>query len=107
LTDAVRLLDARTVLHYMATVIAPAMVIEMPGIGSQYSYTAEDAEGQWLDGAKSYRMTHPRDVPAKNFWSVVVCDTRTRSELQTQHPFPSLNRSRTAPKHGLVMDREK
>jgi hypothetical protein len=91
LANGARLLDARTVLHYMATIITPAMVIEMPGIGSQYAYTAEDGAGQWLDGAKTYRMTLPKDVPAKNFWSVVVYDTQTRSLLQTDDPFPSLN----------------
>jgi hypothetical protein len=77
--------------HYMATVITPAMVLEVPGIGSQYAYTAEDSEGRWLDGGTTYRIRLPRDIPAKNFWSGVVYDTQTRSLLRTTHPFPSLN----------------
>ncbi len=91
LVDGARLLDARTLLHYMATVITPAMVIEMPGIGSQYAYTAEDSDGLWLEGGKNYTLHLPKDIPAKTFWSVVVYDTQTRSELQTDNPFPSLN----------------
>lgn len=30
-------------------------------------------------------------MPAKDFWSVVVYDTQTRSMLQTDQPFPSLS----------------
>ena len=30
-------------------------------------------------------------MPAKNFWSVVVYDPQTRSELQTGQPYPSKN----------------
>ena len=37
-------------------------------------------------------LTLPPDVPAKNFWSVVVYDPQTRSELQTGfNPYPSKN----------------
>jgi len=33
-------------------------------------------------------------VPAKNFWSVVLYDPQTRSELQTPQPYPSKNDKR-------------
>ena len=33
-------------------------------------------------------------MPAKDFWSVVVYDPQTRSELQTSQPFPSKNNER-------------
>jgi hypothetical protein len=33
----------------------------------------------------------PANVPAKDFWSIVVYDPQTRSELQTSNPFPSKN----------------
>ena len=33
-------------------------------------------------------------MPAKDFWSVVVYDPQTRSELQTGQPFPSRNDKR-------------
>jgi hypothetical protein len=36
----------------------------------------------------------PAEIPAKYFWSVVVYDPQTRSELQTDQPFPSKNNER-------------
>jgi hypothetical protein len=53
--------------------------------------TEVDADGAWLDGAKQYRLRLPPDVPAKNFWSVAVYDTQTRSLVQTDDPYPSLS----------------
>ena len=47
-----------------------------------------------FDGGKTYKLTIPADVPAKDFWSLVVYDTQTRSELQTSNPFPSINNLR-------------
>ncbi|GAA4472469.1 DUF1254 domain-containing protein [Rhodococcus olei] len=85
-----RLLDARTRFHYFATVITPAMAHAQVGAGSAYAYTAEDAQGRILDGGKTYRLTLPPNPPAKNFWSVDVYDTQTRSLLQTDNPYPSL-----------------
>jgi hypothetical protein len=89
-----RNLDARTSFFYQATVNTPAMVRKMPGVGSQYAYTETDAGGSYLDGAKNYRVNIPADVPAKDFWSVVLYDPQTRSELQTSQPFPSKNNKR-------------
>ena len=34
--------------------------------------------------------------PAKDFWSIVVYDPQTRSELQTSQPYPSKNSRRDA-----------
>lgn len=90
LRDGARLLDARTLFHYVATVITPAMAHARPGAGSAYTYTAQDAEGRILDGGKHYRLVLPPDPPAKNFWSVDIYDTQTRSLLQTDNPYPSL-----------------
>ncbi|WP_433605141.1 DUF1254 domain-containing protein [Prescottella agglutinans] len=85
-----RLLDARTQFHYFATVITPAMAHAQVGAGSAYTYTAEDSQGRILDGGRTYRLTLPPNPPAKNFWSVDVYDTQTRSLLQTDNPYPSL-----------------
>ncbi len=86
-----RNLDARTTFFYMATVNTPAMAAKMIGIGSQYAWDSRDSSGAYLDGAKSYRLNIPAEVPAKNFWSVTAYDPQTRSELQTGQPFPSKN----------------
>ncbi|WP_305093038.1 DUF1254 domain-containing protein [Prescottella sp. R16] len=90
LHDRARLLDARTQFHYFATVITPAMAHAQVGAGSAYAYTAEDGQGTILDGGRTYRLTLPPNPPAKNFWSVDVYDTQTRSLLQTDNPYPSL-----------------
>ncbi len=61
------------------------------GQGSQYLWTYRDADGEYLDGAKNYRLHVPPDIPIKNFWSVVVYDALSRSELQNGQPFPSVS----------------
>ena len=89
-----RNLDARTVFFYIATVNTPAMVLKMVGAGSQYALAARDADGNYLDGSETYKLTLPADIPAKDFWSVVVYDPQTRSMLQTEQPYPSKNNQR-------------
>lgn len=90
-----RNLDARTLFFYMATVNTPAMVMKIPGVGSQYAWTAKDAQGEFLDGGRKYSLTLPADVPARNFWSVVAYDPQTRSMLVTDDPYPSVNSQTT------------
>ena len=86
--------DARTLFFYLATVNTPAMALKMVGIGSQYAGAMVDVHGEALDGARQYRLRLPAGVPAKDFWSVVVYDPQTRSELQTVQPYPSRNSER-------------
>jgi hypothetical protein len=89
-----RYLDARTLFFYVATVNTPAMALKMVGVGSQYAINAKDKDGNYLDGSKNYKLNIPANVPAKDFWSVVVYDPQTRSELQTGQPYPSKNNKR-------------
>ena len=91
-----RYLDARTMYFYIATVNTPAMVLKMVGLGSQYAGAMRDSQGDTFDGARTYKLNIPANVPAKDFWSLVVYDPQTRSELQTGNPFPSLNNQRNA-----------
>jgi hypothetical protein len=49
-----------------------------------YLSSTKDAEGKTLDGAKSYRLSLPKNVPAKDFWSLILYSTRTRSFLDTK-----------------------
>ncbi|SAL47679.1 putative lipoprotein [Caballeronia sordidicola] len=91
LNDGARNFDARTMFFYAATVDTPAMAVAMPGIGSQYAAANYDSAGRPFDGAKTYRLRVPANVPVKDFWSVVLYDTQTRSMLQTDQPFPSLS----------------
>ena len=87
-------LDARVQFMYNAIGITPAMAVAMPGIGSAYAGAFRDADGAYLDGSKTYKLTVPPTVPAKDFWSIVLYDSQTRSMLQTDQQFPSLNSER-------------
>jgi len=93
-------LDARTYYFYFGTGNSPAFVVKRVGFGSQYAIAEHDAAGQYLDGAKSYRMHLPPDIPAKNFWSLLVYDPQTRSMLQTDQQFPSTG----SQKKGLIIN---
>jgi len=86
--------DARTVFMYNAIAITPAMAVAMPGIGSQYAAAVRDSDGKYLDGSKTYKLMLPPNVPARDFWSIVLYDSQTRSMLQTDQQFPSLNSER-------------
>ena len=90
LRGGARLLDARTMFFYYATMTTPAMTIKQVGVGSQYAYTERDANGDYLDGSKNYALTLPPNPPAKDFWSLVLYDNQTRSMLQSTK-FPGLN----------------
>jgi hypothetical protein len=89
LGDDARLLDARTMFFYGYTGVTPAMALKMVGVGSQYAVAALDSESNYLDGSKNYKLTIPANPPAKNFWSMTVYDTQTRSMLQTDQQFPA------------------
>ena len=72
-----------------------AMVIAMPGRGSQYLFGLRDAEGDFLTGEHSYRVHLPANVPAANYWSVVLYDADTRALLDNGEPFPSVASNQT------------
>ncbi len=65
----------------------------MKSIGhlSQYALADRDNTGQYLDGSKSYKLHLPPNIPANNFWSLLVYDPQTRSMLQTDQRFSSIS----------------
>jgi hypothetical protein len=84
-------LEARTVFHFTADGITPAMAAQMPdGLGSRYQTTYKDRDGNYLDGNKVYKLNIPPKVPVAMFWSIVVYDPWTRCELKSKQ-FPSVN----------------
>jgi hypothetical protein len=83
LSGAQRLLNARDMFFYYATGITPAMAMAKAGSGSAYAGAFRDSKGNSLDGSKTYKITLPAPIPAKEFWSFVVYDNQTRSLLET------------------------
>lgn len=74
--------DERLHYTYGAIYTAPGLGVKKAGPGSQYVQAFKDKGGARLDGAMSYRMHIPKDVPAAAFWSVTLYDTATRSMVQ-------------------------
>jgi hypothetical protein len=89
--DGAPQIDARNNVYYMAAGNSPAMMAKNVGQGSQYLWTCRDADANFLDGAKTYRLRIQPNIPAGNFWSVLVYDSLSRSELQNGQPFPSVS----------------
>jgi hypothetical protein len=83
--------DRRAGFAYVAIGMSPAMVEKHIGAGSQYLWTPRDADGEFLDGARDYRLHIPANIPVKNFWSVVAYDADSRSILRNEQPFPSVS----------------
>jgi len=81
-------LDARTAFYYSAILDSPAMVMRLPDAGSQYLVGVLDSKGEPFDGAKTYKVTLPKDIPARAFWSFTLYDNQTRSMLQTPQKYP-------------------
>jgi len=83
-----RTLDSRAAFYYGYTLDSPGMIMRTPGIGSQYLMAFADGTGEPFDGAKTYKVTLPKDVPAAAFWSFTLYDNQTRSMLQTPQRYP-------------------
>jgi hypothetical protein len=89
--DGVLLVDRRAYVYYMALGNSPAMMEKNVGKGSYYLWTYKDAAGNSFDGAKNYKLHIPAKVPAKDFWSVLVYDSQSRSMLKNGEKFPSVS----------------
>ena len=83
-------LDAQIAFFHKAYSTSNAMVIKMVGKGAQYLLDLRDADGDFLMGENSYRLHMPPNVPAGNYWGVVVYDADTRGLLNNGQPFPSI-----------------
>ena len=83
-------LDARVLYYFNAGGVTPAMAATLAGKGSDYALAVLDAKQQPFDGAKTYKLHLPKDVPVNDFWAVTMYDTQTRSQLQTSQPFPTV-----------------
>jgi len=83
-----RTLDSRTAFYYAYTMDSPGMVMRIPDVGSQYLMGFVDAAGNPYDGARTYKVTLPKGIPARAFWSFTVYDNQSRSMLDTPQRYP-------------------
>ena len=89
--DGARLLNGYAGFFFYATGVTPAMDSRVVGEGSQYMAMFVDSNGNILNGRKSYKLHLPKNIPVRNFWSVIVYDNQTRSMMQTDQQFPSVS----------------
>ena len=110
-----RTLDSRTAFYYGYTLDSPGMIMNIPGVGSQYLMAFLDPAGDVFDGAKTYKVTLPKDIPAKAFWSLTrlrqpdPLDAANAAEIPARR-LPKLSLSsgdsgRGRLDHGLVQPR--
>jgi hypothetical protein len=84
-------IEPRMSFMYQAITTADAMVLEMIGKGSKYVGTYRDSDHNFLIGSNTYHLNIPANVPAENFWSIVVYDAETRSMIKNDsQPLPAI-----------------
>lgn len=84
-------IEPRMSFMYQAITTADAMVLELVGKGSKYVGTYRDSEDNFLIGSSTYHLNIPVNVPAENFWSIVVYDADTRSMIKNDlQPLPAI-----------------
>jgi hypothetical protein len=83
-----RTLDSRTAFYYGYTLDSPGMIMRIPDVGSQYLMGFVDSQGNPYEGEKTYKVTLPKGIPARAFWSFTLYDNQTRSMLDTPQRFP-------------------
>lgn len=49
-----------------------------------------DAHGNPLEGGKNYKFHLPPNIPASDFWSVIVYDNQTRLIIHSDQKWPSV-----------------
>lgn len=84
-------IDTRAAYFQVAYSSAPAMVNDTVGMGSKYPNTMYDADGDFLDGGKNYKLHLPPNIPAALYWAVTAYNPVDGTMPETSQPFPSRN----------------
>jgi hypothetical protein len=64
------------------------------GVGQFYSISIRDKDGEAFDGAKTYRLNVPPNVPVDQYWSVTAYDRQTHALIKN---MPRASRSSQIP----------
>jgi hypothetical protein len=92
-------LTVRSAFFQYAYSSAPAMVMHTTGAGSKYPYTIRDADGEFLNGSRTYRLHLPPDPPAGLFWAVTAYNVTDGTMPETEQALPSTNGYYDIPKN--------
>lgn len=76
-------LDERASWFYEAIGVTDGMMGKLVGAGQEYLEAQKDADGEWLDGGKTYVLTIPANAPVAQFWSITVYDNDDRCLIDT------------------------
>lgn len=61
------------------------MTTKTPGQGQAYIGAYKDANGDWLQGGRSYTLHVPPNPPVAQFWGVTAYDAETRCFIDNPH----------------------
>lgn len=85
-------IEPRLSFVYIAITTSEGMVMKTVGSGSKYLMNYRDANDDWLYGSSLYKLNVPANVPAENFWSIVVYDAGSSTILKNEvQPRPGIN----------------
>ncbi|WP_087003982.1 DUF1254 domain-containing protein [Rhizobium sullae] len=91
LQDSYLDVNQRATYFQVAYSSAPAMVMRTLGAGSKYPTTLRDADGDFLEGGKAYRLHLPPNPPAALFWAVTAYNITDGSMVAAPQLMPSIN----------------
>ena len=81
--------DNRAIHPWFTAIYFPAKVTARPP--TMYLATARDKDGNLFEAGKTYRLTVPKDVPIKQFWSLTVYDMETWAFIYSPEERPGLS----------------
>lgn len=84
-------INARARFFQYAYSSAPAMNIHTTGAGAKYPYAIRDADGDFLDGGRTYRLHLPPNPPAGLFWAATAYNITDGTMPETDQLLPSTN----------------
>jgi hypothetical protein len=91
MTDTHMEIDTRSAYTFEAVTMSAAATMNLVDAGIQYLAAYKDDAGRWLDGARSYELVVPPNVPMLNFWSVVLYDYDTRAMIENPQGKTEVN----------------
>lgn len=75
-------IDARAAYAYQSLAISEACSVKTGDGAIRQLVTYRDGAGRWLDGTRCYELLVSQDVPAKDYWSIMLFDNGTRCMIE-------------------------